>query len=138
MNYSFYLFTQLRTLIAGQGVVYDIQFGIDQNLFATYETSEYNIPNEPEYECMVNFLKAYKNGEFRTTIDSEGNVLSKKDWVVLLEPRSIEHPILTPKKGDLLRFIRTNDEDDALGEFIHMATNESIIIFADRTLKLNK
>ena len=138
MNYSFYLFTQLRTLIAGQGVVYDIQFGIDQNLFATYETSEYNIPNEPEYECMVNFLKAYKNGEFRTTIDSEGNVLSNRDWVVLIEPRDIHHPIITPRKGDVLQFVRTNDEDHMLGEFLHLPSNHNLVIFANRTIKLNK
>lgn len=138
MNYSFYLFTQLRTLILGQGIEYDIQFGIDQNLFAKYETSEYNKAEEPEYECMVSFLKAYNDGKFRTTSDKSGHILSNRDWVVLLDPKDIHHPIITPKKGDVLQFVRTNDEDAMLGEFLHLPSNHNLVIFAERTLKLNK
>ena len=138
MNYSFYLFVQLRTLILGQGIEYDIQYGVDQNLFAVYEKSDYNKGELPEYECMVNFLKAYKNEEFRTLSDNEGTMLSKHDWVVLLQPKSIEHEIITPKMGDVLQFIRVSDEDNIIGEFLHLPSNQPLNIFADRTLKLNK
>lgn len=138
MNYSFYLFVKLRDAVLGEGIEYDIQFGIDQNLFAMYEKSEYNEETTPEYECIVNFLKAYKDGKFKTTSDMDGNILSNRDWVVLIEPRDIHHPIITPRKGDVLQFVRTNDEDDMLGEFLHLPSNHNLVIFANRTIKLNK
>lgn len=138
MNYSFYLFVQLRTLILGSPEAYDIQFGVDQNLFVMYEKSIYNREELPEHECMVDFLTAYKNGEVHCIMDSFNNYLSKNDLVVLLEDRDIEHDIIKPKTGDVLKFIRTNDNDPFIGEFTHLASNQPLNIFADRTLKLNK
>lgn len=138
MNYSFYLFAQLRTLILGEGVEYDIQFGIDQQLFAMYEKSKYNDPNQPEYECIVNFLQAYKLNEIPIIMDSFNTYLVKNDWVVLLEPRDISHDIITPRRGDILQFIRVNDNDSTIAEFLHLPSNQPLNIFADRTLKLNK
>lgn len=138
MHYSFYLFAQLRTLILGQGIEYDIQFGIDQNLFAMYEKSDYNDPNKPEYECIVNFLQAYKSNEIPIIMDSFNTYLFKNDWVVLLDPKNISNDIITPKRGDVLQFIRINDNNSAIGEFLHLPSNQALNIFADRTLKLNK
>jgi hypothetical protein len=99
MNYSFYLFVQLRTLILGQGIEYDIQYGIDQDLFGVYEKSDYNKGELPEYECMVNFLQAYKNNEIPIIMDSFNTYLAKHDWVVLLEDRSIDHDLIKPRRG---------------------------------------
>jgi hypothetical protein len=138
MNYSFYLFVQLRTLILGQGIEYDIQYGIDQDLFAIYEKSDYNKGELPEYECMVNFLQAYKNNEIPIIMDSFNTYLAKHDWVVLLEDRSIDHDVIKPRRGDILQFIRVNDNDSTIGEFLHLPSNQPLNIFADRTLKLNK
>lgn len=138
MNYSFYLFVQLRTLILGQGIEYDIQFGIDQNLFAMYEKSEYNKADDPEYECIVAFLTAYKNNEIPIIMDSFNIYITKHDWVVLLDDKSIEHDIIKPRRGDVLQFIRVNDNDSSIGEFLHLPSNQPLNIFADRTLKLNK
>ena len=138
MNYSFYLFAQLRTLILGEGVEYDIQFGIDQNLFAMYEKSEYNDANQPEYECIVNFLQALKDNKLSFILDSFNTYLVKNDWVVLLDPAGISHDIITPRRGDVLQFIRVNDNDSTIGEFLHLPSNQPLNIFADRTLKLNK
>jgi hypothetical protein len=138
MNYSFYLFVNLRIVILGEGVEYDIQHGIDQDLFAMYEKSIYNVGELPEYECMVNFLNAYKNNEISIIMDSFSNYLSKHDWVVLLEDRSIDHDVIKPRRGDVLQFIRVNDNDSTIGEFLHLPSNQPLNIFADRTLKLNK
>lgn len=79
MHYSFYLFVQLRTLILGEPEAYDIQFGIDQTLFVKYEKSKYNVAELPEYECMVNFLKAYKDGEAIYTIGDLRNAIAEFD-----------------------------------------------------------
>ena len=138
MNYSFYLFVQLRTLILGQGIEYDIQFGIDQDLFAMYEKSTYNVGELPEYECMVSFLQAYKNNEITIIMDSFNNYLAKHDWVVLLDESGISHDFIKPRRGDVLQFIRVNDNDSTIGEFLHLPSNQPLNIFADRTLKLNK
>ena len=138
MNYSFYLFVQLRTLIIGGPEAYDIQFGIDQNLFAMYEKSTYNVAELPEYECMVNFLNAYKNNEVFMILDSFNNYLEKNDWVVLLNEDGISHDFLKPKKGDVLHFVRVFEDDITIGEFLHLPSNQPLKIFADRTLKLNK
>lgn len=138
MTYSFYLFVNLRNVILGEGAEYDLQFGIDQDLFSMYEKSVYNEENLPEYECMVNFLTAYKNNEIPIIMDSFNTYLAKHDWVVLLEDRSIEHDVIKPRRGDVLQFIRVNDNDSTIGEFLHLPSNQPLNIFADRTLKLNK
>jgi len=138
MNYSFYLFVQLRTLILGQGIEYDIQFGIDQTIFSMYEKSKYNDGQLPEYECMVNFLNAYKDNKIDIIMDSFNNYLAKHDWVVLLDESGISHDFIKPRRGDILQFIRVNDNDSTIGEFLHLPSNQPLNIFANRTLKLNK
>ncbi len=138
MNYSFYLFVNLRNAILGEGIEYDIQYGIDQTIFSMYEKSKYNEENTPEYECMVNFLKAYKDNKIDIIMDSFNNYLNKHDWVVLLDESGISHDFLRPRRGDVLQFIRINDNDSTIGEFLHLPSNQPLNIFADRTLKLNK
>ena len=138
MNYSFYLFVNLRNSILGEGIEYDLQFGIDQELFAMYELSVHNEENLPEYECMVNFLTAYKNNEIPLIMDSFNTYLKKHDWVVLLDIHNISNSPMTPRRGDVLQFIRVNDNDSTIGEFLHLPTNQPLNVFADRTLKLNK
>ena len=64
--------------------------------------------------------------------------LVKHDWVVLLDPAGISHDIITPRRGDVLQFIRVNDNDSTIGEFLHLPSNQPLNIFAERTLKLNK
>jgi hypothetical protein len=138
MEYSFYLFVKLRDVVLGEGVEYDLQFGIDQQLYAVYDKSEYNTPNQPEYECMLEFLNAYKDNKIVLITDQDDRLLSKHDWVVLLDTEAIEHEHITPRKGDVLQFIRPHDGDPTIGEFLHLPTNQPLNIFADRTLKLNK
>lgn len=138
MNYSFYLFVKLRDAVLGEGVEYDLQYGIDQQLFSIYDKSEYNEENTPEYECIVNFLQAYKDNKIALISDQNNKLLSKNDWVVLIDTEAIEHEHITPRKGDVLQFIRVNDNDINIGEFLHLPTNQPLNIFADRTLKLNK
>jgi len=58
MNYSFYLFVQLRMTIAPSTTEYDIQFGIDCKMYQDYLVSDYNDFYYSEYECMVNYLKS--------------------------------------------------------------------------------
>lgn len=138
MNYSFYLFVKLRDAVLGEGAEYDLQYGIDQQLFSIYDKSEYNTPNEPEYECMLNFLNAYKDNKIVLIVDQNDKLLSAHDWVVLLDTEGIAHDHITPRKGDVLQYIRPNDDDSTIGEFLHLPTNQPLNIFADRTLKLNK
>lgn len=138
MNYSFYLFVKLRDAVLGEGAEYDLQYGIDQQLFSIYDKSEYNEENTPEYECIVNFLQAYKDNKIALISDQNNKLLSKNDWVVLIDTEAIEHEHITPRKGDVLQFIRVNDNDINIGEFLHLPTNQPLNIFADRTLKLNK
>ena len=138
MNYSFYLFVNLRIAIIGEGVEYDIQFGIDKSLFLTYESSKYNISDKPEYECMTDFLIAHKNGETYDIEDSLDSILHKEDLVVLLENTYIEGIDIIAKRGDVLRFIGPKDNNLNIGEFNHCPTNTNVSIPANRTLLLNK
>jgi hypothetical protein len=138
MTYSFYLFLNLRIVICPNETEYDIQYGDDKKLYMTYESSKYNDAKLPEYECMVNFLNAYKQGLIGACYDVDNMPLMKYDWVVLLNDKCIAHDHITPSKGDVLQFIRQNDEDPTIGEFLHLPTNQPLNIFADRTLKLNK
>ena len=71
-------------------------------------------------------------------MDSFNNYLNKHDWVVLLDESGISHDFLRPRRGDVLQFIRINDNDSTIGEFLHLPSNQPLNIFADRTLKLNK
>jgi hypothetical protein len=138
MHYSFYLFVQLRNEIMPNDVEYDLQYGEDLQLFKMYETSEYNVEDKTEYDCMVDFLRAFNDGDFPLILDSFNNYLTKNDWVVLLDIHNITHEFLKPKRGDVLQFIRVNDNDSTIGEFLHLPSNQPLNVFADRTLKLNK
>jgi hypothetical protein len=138
MNYSFYLFVQLRNEIMPNDVGYDLQYGEDLQLFKMYETSEYNAEDKTEYDCMVDFLRAFNDGEYSLILDSFNNYLVKHDWVVLLDIHNITHEFLKPRRGDVLQFVRVNDNDSTIGEFLHLPSNQPLNVFADRTLKLNK
>lgn len=138
MTYSFYLFVNLRIAIAPNETEYDMQYGEDLHLFRAFEKSKYNEENKPEYECMVSFIEAYKQGLISTCYDVDNMPLTKYDWVVLLDNRGIAHDHIMPSKGDILQYIRQNDEDPSIGEFLHLPSNHALNIFADRTLKLNK
>jgi hypothetical protein len=62
MNYSFFLFSQLYTVANPNDLTpYDMLFGDLQKLHSDFEESLYNDPDKGEYECMVDFLNAYKD-----------------------------------------------------------------------------
>jgi hypothetical protein len=56
-DYSFYLFVQLRMLYAPSELPYDITYTTDLNEYEWFLVSDYNKDTEPEYECMVAYLK---------------------------------------------------------------------------------
>lgn len=39
---------------------YDLQYGVDRDMFEDYIDSPYDDPNEGEYMCMVNYLNAMR------------------------------------------------------------------------------
>lgn len=57
MEYSLYLFSKLFEIEFTLDCEYDIMFDIISRIYNKYENSDYNNPKEPEYECMVNYLK---------------------------------------------------------------------------------
>lgn len=62
MNYSFFLFSQLYTVAnPNDPTPYDMLFGDLQKLHSDFEDSLYNDPDKGEYECMVDFINAYKD-----------------------------------------------------------------------------
>jgi len=61
MNYSFFLFSQLHSVIHPNETPYDILFEELQELHSDFEESLYNDPEKGEYECMVDFLNACKD-----------------------------------------------------------------------------
>jgi len=61
MNYSFYLFVNLRILILPNETEYDLQHGNDLKLFEIYRESPFNIGEIDEYQCMLNFLRDLKH-----------------------------------------------------------------------------
>jgi hypothetical protein len=61
-NYSFFLFSQLYSVThPNDPTPYDMLFGDLQKLHSDFEESLYNDPDKGEYECMVDFLNAYKD-----------------------------------------------------------------------------
>lgn len=62
LNYSEFLFLRLVELICPleingfNDVEYDIQFDTIKQWYATFEASKYNNVNQPEYECIVEYL----------------------------------------------------------------------------------
>ena len=60
MNYSEFLFTQLLRDVAGVQVEYDVLWEESDAIYKIYEDSEFNNPNKPEYECMVDFIKHHR------------------------------------------------------------------------------
>jgi hypothetical protein len=61
MNYSFYLFVNLRILTLPNETEYDLQHGNDLKLFEIYRESTFNIGEIEEYQCMLNFLQDLKH-----------------------------------------------------------------------------
>jgi hypothetical protein len=61
MNYSFYLFINLRILILPNQTEYDIQHGNDLTLFEMFTQSTFNVGEIDEYQCMLNFLQDLKD-----------------------------------------------------------------------------
>jgi hypothetical protein len=61
MNYSFYLFVNLRILILPNQTEYDLQHGNDLKLFEIYRESTFNKGEIEEYQCMINFLQDLKH-----------------------------------------------------------------------------
>ena len=58
-EYQFFLFTQLFNVhIDITDVPYDMLYSIVKDNFDKYLDSEFNDPNEPEYECMDWYLLA--------------------------------------------------------------------------------
>jgi hypothetical protein len=61
-EYQFFLFTQLfNVTIDTTDVPYDILYSIVKDSWVKFSGSIYNDPNEPEYECMVDFLNAHSD-----------------------------------------------------------------------------
>jgi len=59
MDYSFFLFGKLYNEVYGISPdPYDIQFDKLSEAYDAYSNSSYNNLYEPEYECMLNFLKS--------------------------------------------------------------------------------
>jgi len=62
-NYSFFLFSQLYNDIMPQTATemsyYELFYEVS-DLYNEYVKSTYNDSNEPEYECMVNYLSNKK------------------------------------------------------------------------------
>jgi hypothetical protein len=61
MNYSFYLFVNLRVLILPNETEYDIQFGNDLELFDMFTQSGYNHSESSEYDCITHHLEDLKH-----------------------------------------------------------------------------
>lgn len=62
MNYSFFLFSQIYSATyPNDPTPYDMLFGDLQKLHSDFEESLYNDPDKGEYECMVDFINAYKD-----------------------------------------------------------------------------
>jgi len=61
MNYSFYLFVNLRILTLPNEIEYDIQHGNDLTLFDMFTQSSFNVGEIDEYQCMLNFLQDLKH-----------------------------------------------------------------------------
>ena len=62
-NYSFFLFSQLYNAIMPQTATemsYDELFYEVSDLYEEYKESTYNDSNQPEYECVVNYLSNKK------------------------------------------------------------------------------
>ena len=63
MDYSFYLFTRLYVDICGtkRYMPYDLEYEFMTTLYNDYKESEYDDPNQGEYECMLNFINNLTN-----------------------------------------------------------------------------
>jgi hypothetical protein len=62
-EYSFFLFIKLYDAVYGVSEEeYDTLYGKVKSAYLDYDDSEFNDPNKPEYECMVNYLE-HNNGD---------------------------------------------------------------------------
>jgi hypothetical protein len=97
MNYSFFLFSQLYTVAnPNDQTPYDMLFGDLQKLHSDFEDSLYNDPDKGEYECMVDFLNAYKD--------------------IIITPAKEESKVLLIDRGS---FIDWFFDEDMVETFVH-------------------
>lgn len=62
-SYSFFLFSKLYSLIVKvDDYAYDVLFEDILSWYESYDESTYNDGTKPEYECMVEYLQAHKEG----------------------------------------------------------------------------
>lgn len=55
-TYSFFLFSKLHDLIVHSESEYDILYEEQCSEYNKFRESSYNNPDEPEYECIVEYL----------------------------------------------------------------------------------
>jgi hypothetical protein len=55
-DYSFFLFSNLYNAVIPNEIEYDELYGIVCDEYGKYCDSKYNDPNQPEYECMLEYL----------------------------------------------------------------------------------
>lgn len=59
-TYSFFLFSKLYDVIIPNQHAYDLLYYDVCTEYGKYCDSEYDNPNKPEYECMVQYLHSIK------------------------------------------------------------------------------
>lgn len=60
-SYSFFLFSKLYSLIVKvDDYAYDVLFEDILSWYESYDKSQFNDGNKPEYECIVEFIEAHK------------------------------------------------------------------------------
>lgn len=59
-TYSFFLFSKLFDVVIPNEHEYDLLYADVCTHYGKYCDSEYNNPNKPEYECMLQYLNSIK------------------------------------------------------------------------------
>lgn len=60
-SYSFFLFSKLYSaIIKVDDYAYDVLYDDILSWYISYDASTYNDGNKPEYECMVEYIRAHK------------------------------------------------------------------------------
>jgi hypothetical protein len=61
-SYSFFLFYKLYSLIVKvDNYAYDVLFDDVLSWYIQYDSSKYNDGNKPEYECILEYIRANQN-----------------------------------------------------------------------------
>jgi hypothetical protein len=55
-TYSFFLFSNLYNVVIPNEIEYDLLYEVVCDEYGKYCDSKYNDPNNPEYECIVEYL----------------------------------------------------------------------------------